>query len=452
MFKRPWTLRGSELQLLVTALLFFAFGYILVVMTGGEQPFEPTVRTVADVLWPSVLPFILFLVLSLVMGWLSPAADQLILPLVALLAGLGLLMMARLEPALSEDYAGINTRQSLWMMLGITALAFILFVPWDRVLRRYFQTSFFDWLDHNRYVWLSIGILLIVATFVFGTDPNGSGVRAWFDFGFFSFQPSELLKIILVLFLASYLNEHRELVSRGYQLGPLTLPPLPYLVPLVGMWGMAMGLIIFQRDLGAALLLFGVFLAMLYTATGNGWYVAAGLGAFGGGSYLLYNVVAVVKTRVTIWLDPWVTAQGSGYQIVQSIFSLASGGVLGSGLGRGYAWVVPAAHTDFIFTAIGEELGLFGTLGILIAYLLLIFRGFVIALRIQGRFRGFEQLIVVGLTTIFALQTFIIIGGNLRVIPLTGITLPFISYGGSSVLINFAMIGLLLRISAGETR
>jgi cell division protein FtsW (lipid II flippase) len=337
-------------------------------------------------------------------------------------------------------------------MLGMSGLAFILFVPWDRLLRRYFQTSFFDWLDHNRYVWLSIGILLIVATFVFGSDPNGSGVRAWFDFGFFSFQPSELLKIILVLFLASYLNEHRELVSRGYKIGPFMLPPLPYLIPLIGMWGMAMGLIIFQRDLGAALLLFGVFLAMLYTATGNGWYVAAGLGAFAGGSYLLYNIVAVVKTRVTIWLDPWLTAQGSGYQIVQSIFSLASGGVLGSGLGRGYAWVVPAAHTDFIFTAIGEELGLFGTLGILIAYLLLIFRGFVIALQIQGRFRGFEQLIVVGLTTILALQTFIIIGGNLRLIPLTGITLPFISYGGSSVLINFAMIGLLLRISAGETR
>jgi cell division protein FtsW (lipid II flippase) len=451
MFKRPWTYRGGELQLLITALIFFALGYLLVVMTGAES-FQPTVRTVADVLWPSVLPFILFLGLSLVMGWLAPEADQLMLPLVALLAGLGLLMTARLEPDLGADYVGIDARQSLWVTLGVAALAVILFVPWDRILRRYFRTSFFDWLDHNRYVWLSIGVLLIVATFVFGTDPNGSGVRAWFDFGFFSFQPSELLKIILVLFLASYLNEHRELVSRGYQIGPLTLPPLPYLLPLVGMWGIAMGLIIFQRDLGAALLLFGVFLALLYTATNNGWYVAAGLAAFSFGSYLLYTVVAVVELRVAIWLDPWATAQGSGYQIVQSIFSLASGGVLGSGVGRGYPFVVPAAHTDFIFTAIGEELGLFGTLGVLIAYILLIFRGYVIALRIQGRFRGFEQLIVVGLTTIFALQTFIIIGGNLRLIPLTGITLPFISYGGSSVLINFAMIGLLLRISAGETR
>ena len=452
MFKRPWTLRGGEIQLLVTVLLFFALGYLLVVMTATASTFQPTVRTVADVLWPSVLPFLLFLALSLTMGWIVPQADQIILPLVALLTGLGLLMTARLEPDLGPDYAGIDARQSLWVTLGVAALAIILFVPWDRILRRRMQTSLFDWLDHNRYVWLSLGLLLIVATFVFGVDPNESGVRAWFRLGPVYFQPSELLKIILVLFLASYLNEHRELVSRGYQIGPLTLPPLPYLLPLVGMWGIGMGLIIFQRDLGAALLLFGVFLAMLYVATQNGWYVIVGLGAFGGGSYLLYNIVAVVKTRVAIWLNPWATAQGSGYQIVQAIFSLASGGVLGSGIGRGYPTVVPASHTDFIFTSIGEELGLFGTVGVLVAYILLIFRGYVIALRIQGRFRGFEQLIVIGLTTIFALQTFIIVGGNLRLIPLTGITLPFISYGGSSVLINFVMIGLLLRISSGESR
>jgi cell division protein FtsW (lipid II flippase) len=450
MFKRPWTLRGGELQLLITALLFFALGYLLVVISVGGNEFQPTLRSVADILWPSVLPFMLFLVLSLVMGWLAPDADQLLLPLVALLAGLGLLFTARLEPDIGLDYAGIDARQSLWVTLGVIALALILFVPWDRIMRQYLRTSFFDWLDHNRYVWLTIGVLLIIATFVFGSDPNDSGVRAWFNFGFFSFQPSELLKIILVLFLASYLNEHRELVSRGYQLGPLTLPPLPYLLPLVGMWGMAMALIVFQRDLGAALLLFGVFLALLYSATNNGWYVGAGLVAFMGGSYLLYTVVEVVQTRVEIWLDPWSAARG--YQIVQSIFALASGGVLGSGIGRGYPDIVPASHTDFVFTSIGEELGLFGTIAILLTYVFLIFRGYVIALRIPGRFRGFEQLIAIGLTTIFALQAFIIIGGNLRIIPLTGITLPFISYGGSSVLINFVMIGLLLRISAGESR
>ncbi len=456
MFRRPWLLRGNELQLLITVLLFFTAGYTLVIAATRAQEFIPTVRGVADILWPSVLPFLLFLCISLGLSWRMPNADQILLPLVALLAGLSLMLTARLEPSLEVRfpgfYTGIDAKQSLWVTVGVALLAALLFVPWDDLFRRYQRTSFMGWLNHHRYAWLSLGIGLIGATFIFGTDPNNSGVKAWFNMGFFYFQPSELLKIILVIFLASYLDEHRELVAHGYQLGPFTLPPLPYLVPLGGMWGMAMGLIIFQRDLGAALMLFSVFLAMLYVATGNRWYVISGLVAFGAGSYVLYNIVAIVKTRVAVWLDPWATAQGSGYQIVQAIYSLAAGGVFGTGLGRGYPVVVPAAHTDFAFTALGEELGLAGTLGVLIAYLLLVFRGLHIALAVPGRFRGFDQLMAVGLTTILGVQTFIIVGGNLRLIPLTGITLPFISYGGSSVLINFLIIGLLLRISAGENR
>jgi cell division protein FtsW (lipid II flippase) len=360
--------------------------------------------------------------------------------------------MARLEPSLSAAqpaaYTGIDSKQSLWVTLGVGVLGAILFVPWDDILRRTQSTSLMVWLAHHRYVWLAVGIALILATFFFGSDPNNSGVKEWFNIGLFYFQPSELLKIILVIFLASYLDEHREVVAGGYRVGPLTLPPLPYLVPLIGMWGIAMGLIVFQRDLGAALLLFTVFLAMLYVATSNGLYVVAGLTAFGVGSYVLYQVISIVKTRVTIWLDPW--SQDLGYQLVQAIYALASGGVFGEGLGQGMPTVVPAAHTDFIFTAIGEELGLAGTLAVLIAYILLIFRGYHIALSVPGRFRGFEQLLAVGLTTILAVQTFIIVGGNLRLIPLTGITLPFVSYGGSSVLMNFLIVGLLLRISAGE--
>jgi cell division protein FtsW (lipid II flippase) len=217
------------------------------------------------------------------------------------------------------------------------------------------------------------------------------------------------------------------------------------------MWGIAMATIVFQRDLGAALLLFGVFLAMLYLATGNVWYVVSGLVAFTVGALVLYQFLPVVRLRVAVWLDPWATAQGTGYQIVQATYALASGGIFGTGLGRGIPAIVPAIHTDFAFTAIGEELGLAGTLGILIAYLMLIFRGYHIALNVAGRFRGFEQLLAAGLTTILAVQTLVIIGGNLRLIPLTGITLPFISYGGSSVIVNFLIIGLLLRISAGKT-
>ncbi|HEX9440314.1 MAG TPA: FtsW/RodA/SpoVE family cell cycle protein [Roseiflexaceae bacterium] len=456
MLRYSRNLRGTELQLLITVLLFFAAGYLLVVDVTSTQDFIPSVRGVADILWPSVLPFLLFLGISIGMSVRTPKADQLILPLVALLAGLGLLLTARLEPSLAaldpQSYTGIDAKQSLWVTIGVVVLSVILFVPWDTLFRRYLRTSLMDWLDHYRYAWLSLGVGLIMATFAFGSDPNGSGVRAWFNLGLFYFQPSELLKIILVIFLASYLNEHREVVAQGYQLGPLTLPPLPYLLPLVGMWGIAMGLIVFQRDLGAALLLFSVFLAMLFVATNSGWYVIAGLSAFAVGSYVLFNVVSIVKTRVNIWLDPWATAQGTGYQIVQAIYALASGGVLGAGLGRGFPTVVPAAHTDFIFTSLGEELGLAGTIAVLVAYILLIFRGFHIALGVPGRFRGFEQLMAVGLTTILALQTFIIVGGNLRLIPLTGITLPFISYGGSSVLMNFLIVGLLLRISAGPDR
>jgi cell division protein FtsW (lipid II flippase) len=458
--------RGVEFQLLVTVLLFFAAGYLLVVAATRQREFVATVPGVLSILWPSTLPLVLFLAVSVGLGISSPRADQVVLPLVALLAGLSLMLTARLEPSLNTIYfcdvynragevvgtapcyEGVAAKQSLWVTLGVLGLAAMLFVPWDRLLIRTLRLSLFDFLDHYRYVWLALGLGLIFATFLFGVDPNNSGVKVWFDFGLFLFQPSELLKIILVIFMASFLNEHRELVGSGYRLGPLTLPPLPYLVPLAGMWGIAMATIVFQRDLGAALLLFGVFLAMLYTATGRGWYVLAGMLAFGVGAYVLYQIVDVVALRVQVWLDPWATAQGTGYQIVQAIYSLAAGRVFGAGLGMGVPAIVPAIHTDFIFTAIGEELGLAGTLAVLIAYVLLIFRGFHIALAVPGRFRGFEQLLAVGLTTIIAVQTLIIIGGNLRLIPLTGITLPFVSYGGSSVLINFIIIGLLMRISA----
>jgi cell division protein FtsW (lipid II flippase) len=446
-------LRRVEIQLLFVALLFFAAGYVLVAAVLRTDELTLNFGGVADILWPSVLPFLLFIAVSVGMSWRMPRADQLVLPLVALLAGLGLLFIARLEPILGGGLTGIDSRQSLWVTLGIIVLGMILFVPWDTLLRRWLRTSLMDLLSHSRYVWLAIGLGLVLATFVFGVDPNNSGVKAWFDLGFFNFQPSELLKIILVVFLASYLDEYREMVTRSdMRLGPIALPPVPYLLPLLGMWGIAMGLIVFQRDLGAALLLFTVFLAMLYVATGSGLYVLAGLAAFGAGSYVLYQIISVVKLRVTIWLDPWATAQGSGYQIVQAIYALASGGVFGAGLGRGYPTVVPAIHTDFIFVAIGEELGLAGSLAVIITYILLVFRGYHIALSLQSRFRGFEQMLAVGLTTILAVQTFIIIGGNLRLIPLTGITLPFISYGGSSVLMNFLIIGLLLRISAGDSR
>lgn len=462
-FARLRQLRMVELQLLVTVLLFFAAGYLLVVVATGQSELQTTIEGLVSILWPSSLPLVLFLAISLGLSWRSPTADQVMLPLVALLAGLSLMMTARLEPGLNQIYIcsnpagerfpcyeGIAARQTLWVTLGTLIMATILFTPLDHLCIRLFRLSFTDVLDHYRYLWLMLGLALILATFVFGVDPNNSGVRVWFNLGFFYFQPSELLKIILVIFMASYLNEYREVVQSNYRIGPFTLPPLPYLAPLVGMWAIAMLTIVFQRDLGAALLLFGVFLTMLYVATGRGLYVVVGVAAFAGGAYLLYRLLPIVGLRVSVWLDPWTSAQG--YQIVQAIYALASGGIFGAGLGRGVPEYVPAVHTDFIFVAIGEELGLAGTLAVLIAYMLLIFRGYHLALAIPGRFRGFEQLLVVGLTSIIAVQAFIILGGNLRLIPLTGITLPFISYGGSSIVVNFLIIGLLLRISVSDQR
>lgn len=457
MLQRLRQFRGTEFQLLLTVLLFFAAGYLLVVFATRQREFIPTVPGVLSILWPSSLPLLLFIGVSLGLSWRMTGTDQVLLPLVALLSGMGLLLTTRLEPSLNAIYRtadgtpiyeGIAAKQSLWVTIGVIILAVMIFVPWDRLFIRYQRSSLMDWLEHHRYAWLVIGLGLVLATFVFGTDPNNSGVKVWFNFGLFMFQPSELLKIILVIFMASYLEEHRAVVVSSYRLGPLSLPPLPYLVPIIGMWGIAMGTIVFQRDLGAALLLFGVFLAMLYIATGRGLYVITGLTAFAIGAYVLYTMLDVVKLRFDVWIDPWATAQGSGYQIVQASYALASGGIFGAGIGRGVPAIVPAIHTDFAFTAIGEELGLAGTLGILIAYILLIFRGYHIALAVPGRFRGFEQLLAAGLTTILAVQTVVIIGGNVRLIPLTGITMPFISYGGSSVLINFLMIGLLMRISA----
>jgi cell division protein FtsW (lipid II flippase) len=315
--------RAIEFRLLLTVLLFFAAGYLLVVFATRQRDFIASVPGVLSILWPSTLPFLLFMAVSIGLSWRSPKSDQLILPLVALLAGLGLLLNARLKPNLDrivcelEDgsvvpcYGDVATKQSLWVTFGIIALALIIFVPWDRIFIKIQRMSLMDWFDHHRYVWLTLGLGLVLATFIFGVDLNDSGVRVWFNLGFFYFQPSELLKIILVIFMASYLNEHREVVSAGYRLGPLTLPPLPYLVPLAGLWGIAMGTIIFQSDLGAALLLFGIFLAMLYVATGRGLYVMMGMTSFAIGAYILYQIVPVVALRVAIWLDPWATAQGT---------------------------------------------------------------------------------------------------------------------------------------------
>ena len=361
--------------------------------------------------------------------WRLPAADPLLLPVAATLAGLGQLMTSRLEPALGP-------RQGIWVLAGLASLAGVSLLPSPARLRRY------------RYTWASLGFLLLVLALIFGSDPNGSGARLWIVLGPLNFQPMELVKLLLVVFLAAYLEEYRELLAlAGRRLGPVWLPPVPYLAPMLLMVGLVLAVLFWQRDLGPALLLFSVMLAMLYAASGRLSYVGLGLGLL-----LLAGVVADrlfehVRVRVENWIDPWSQATGSGYQLVQALYALGSGGVIGAGLDAGSPRYIPAVHTDFVIAAIGEELGLIGSLAVVNLFVVLTWLGFRVAVRARS---GFNALLAMGLTSVLALQALIILAGTLKLIPMTGITLPFVSYGGSSVLANFLLLGLLLSVSHEE--
>jgi cell division protein FtsW (lipid II flippase) len=394
-------------------------------------------------LWMSFLFIGLFYGTHLWLNFTRPGADQVLLPLVASITMLGLVMVQRLEPALVNrgvlGVTGIANKQVVWITAGLVALVITVLLVRDlNMLRKY------------KYTFAFLGIALVGATLVFGSDAgSGTGVNLWFDFKIFQFQPSELLKVILVIFLAGYLDDKRDLLISSYRLGPIKLPPLPYLAPLLLLWAFALVLFVVQRDLGSALLFFGIFLAMLYVASGRPFYVLSGLGLFFAAAFLLNAFFSSqfthIQRRVTSWLNPWPEGLDAGYQVVQSLYALAQGGVLGTGIGLGSPSYIPAVQTDMVISAIGEELGLAGTLSVVALFILLVYRGLHIAVSARA---GYEQLLAVGLTTVLGLQTIIIIGGAIKMIPLTGITLPFISYGGSSLITNFVVIGLLLRISA----
>jgi peptidoglycan glycosyltransferase len=304
------------------------------------------------------------------------------------------------------------------------------------------------WLRGYKYTWAAAGIALLLLTFILGSEIGGQ--RLTLRIGPVSGQPSELLKVILVVFLAGYLSENRPLlIEQDTRLGPLRLPPLPYLAPMVAMWAIALGIVVIQRDLGAALLLFAVFLALLYAATGRLSLVVIGLILFLLGSALMATLFDHVRTRIDIWIDPFVDPLGAGYQVVQSLHAFARGGLLGVGLGGGLPLVggrlpIPEVHTDFPLAALGEELGLVGVIAILGLYLVIVERGLRIGASAADDFRS---ILATGLALVIGVQAVIIAAGNLKVLPLTGVTLPFISYGGSSLLANAVVIGLLLALS-----
>jgi cell division protein FtsW (lipid II flippase) len=368
--------------------------------------------------------------------------DQVLLPTVAMLGGIGLLLMQRLPQGLVTQpiggtELGLGQLQLAWLLVSLAIVAGLaIAVRSDAWLRTY------------KYTWAAAGIGLLLLTFVFGSDVNGA--RLTLSIGPLSGQPSELLKVILVVFLAGYLSENRALLAdESTRIGPLRLPPVPYLAPMVAMWAIALGIVVVQRDLGAALLYFAVFLAMLYVATGRPSYVVGGIILFLVGSWVLYQLFGHVRIRVDNWLDPWRDPQGAGFQVIQALYAFGRGGILGVGLGAGLPTIggnlpIPAVHTDYPLAALGEELGLVGLLGVLGLYLVVVSRGLRIAAAARDEFRA---LLAAGLALVVGVQAFIIAGGNLKLIPLTGITLPFISYGGSSLVVNALVVGLLLALS-----
>lgn len=422
-------IRFTELQLLVVPTIMTMVG-LLTIYLASTRDLNWDWRDI----WVSIAYTIAVFAISIWFTITGFKGDQVLFPIVVCISGLGLLMMQRLTPALAEideSYATLARQQLIYLGGGLFLLLAVV-----TIVRR------IGWLRRYKYTWAFGGLGLMMLTMVIGTERYGA--RLWIDVGPFTIQSSEISKIALVVFLAAYLAENQELIVSTYRLGPLRLPPIPYLLPLVLMWGFSMLVVVAQNDLGTALLFFSVFLAMLYMASGRLSYVIAGLSSFGIGVYLAYNLFGRVQLRVANWLDPWRDPVDAGYQQIQGEYALATGKLFGTGLAQGHPAFIPAVHSDYIFAAIGEELGLFGTLAVLLLSVLLVFRGFSISLRARDSFGRF---LAAGLTTILAVQTLIIVGGTVRLIPLTGITLPFISAGGSSLLTNFIIIGLLLRIS-----
>jgi len=363
-----------------------------------------------------------------------PNADPYLFPLAATLTAFGLVMIYRIDETLARDQAN-------WFVLGL-----ILFALTITFLRDY------EVLERYRYTIAIGGLLLLLAPRVPGIGQQVNGAYLGVKIGPIAFQPAEFTKLAIVVFLASYLREHREVLIVGARrvLG-VTLPPLKHFGPMLVVWGASMFMLVFIRDLGSSLMFFAAFLALLYVATGRFSFVVIGMAMFLVGAWFFASTVPHVHDRVEIWLHPYNDPQGTGYQILNSIFAQADGGLFGKGFGQALivvpgtdAALLPAAQTDTIYSLIVNEVGLFGACGVILVYLLIAARGFKIALLAND---GFSKLLATGLTAVFAIQAFVIVGGVTRVIPLTGVTLPFISYGGSSIVANFVLLALLLLIS-----
>jgi cell division protein FtsW (lipid II flippase) len=416
------TLRNRELAALLTVGALTAIGFATVYIALSSQ-------ISGGSLGYAIFFFGLYLVAHVVARMTVPLADPYLLPMAALLTAIGVTEIYRLG-------ASNAFRQALWIVIGVSAFSATLF--W---LHRDYRV-----LERYKYVFgvTALGLIFLPRLPVIGETINGS--RLWIHVGSLQIQPGELGKIALIVFLAAYLRENREVLAQGR---------LKDWGPLLVIWGGAMLLLFVTNDLGSALLYYGIFLALLYVATARIAFVAAALGLFLVGAFAISQVTPHVRERFDIWLDPYKHAQSSGYQILQSLYSMAHGGFGGTGLGRGIVTgqtgqqIVPDQNSDFIYSALAQELGLVGAAALLLLYMAFVLRGFQIALAATD---GFSKLLAAGLSFGFAFQTFVIVGGITRVIPLTGITLPFVSYGGSSIVANFLLVAGLMLISHRANR
>jgi peptidoglycan glycosyltransferase len=418
--------RNLELWLTLLAATVVAGAYTLVALGRTASLPAGMVQWLLQVL-------ALLLIAHLAVRFLAAGADGVMLPIALLLNGIGYVFIARTRPSL----AGL---QATWTLIGIIAFAVTLFV-----LRKGAN-------DLARYKWTfafgGLGLLLLPFVPHVGRLINGS--RIWVSIGPINFQPGEFAKIALAIFFAAYFVERRELLTVGtWKVGPFHFPEPRHLAPVVVAWLVSLVVMIGERDLGSSLLFFALFVVLVWVVTGRAIYLVICAVLFAAGSVGAYHQFSHVHDRVAIWTNPWADPAHTGYQIIQGTYALASGGTTGTGLGLGDPTRIPAVHNDFIFAAIGEELGLVGTTAILVAFLLIIGGGLRIATRAE---RPFEKALAAGLTTIVGVQAFVIIGGVIRVVPLTGVTLPFVSYGGSSLLANYVLLAILLRISDTSAR
>jgi peptidoglycan glycosyltransferase len=404
--------------------------FLVVILTGGLYALAGLGK--AGNLPANMGPFLviifgLLLIAHLAMRRLAPNADPILLPTAGLLNGIGYVFIARL----STHEARL---QAVWTAAGIGA-----FVATLALVRRARD------LERFRYTFAFLGIGLLLLPLVPHLGENINGARLWIHLGSFNFQPGEIAKLALAVFFASVLVERADLLSKGTRrIGRFLVLDPRYLAPILVAWGLSLVIFLAENDLGSSFLFFALFIGLLWVATGRAYYLGLGAALFAVGSFFALKVIGHAHSRVQSWLDPWAHSSTTGYQIIQGQFAIAAGGLFGQGPGQSNAGSIPEASTDLIFAVIAAELGLVGATAMLFGYILMVGSGLRIAVRCE---RQFEKLLATGLSLILGVQTFVIVAGVTRLIPLTGVTLPFVSYGGSSLIANYILLALLLRIS-----